>query len=101
MNLYIYTFKNEGGDKNKNNNLMSLSIDDDNLLQKYQTISTTIKDLRNIEYDALPIYDDRYLKTKITAYDEKVYTNFCGLNVSEEGVECESFTLIPMTESFR
>ena len=49
MNLYIYTFKNEGGDKNKNNNLMSLSIDDDNLLQKYQTISTTIKDLRNIE----------------------------------------------------
>ena len=101
MNLYINTFKNEGGDKNKNNNLMSLSIDDDNLLQKYQTISTTIKDLRNIEYDALPIYDDRYLKTKITAYDEKVYTNFCGLNVSEEDVECESFTLIPMTESFR
>ena len=77
---------------------MCLSIDDDDILQKYQTISTT--DLRNIESDALPIYDDRYLKTKITTYGEKVYTNFCGVNVSEDGVECESFTLIPMAEGF-
>ena len=24
----------------------------------------------------------------------KVYTNFCGSNVPENGVECESFTII-------
>ena len=47
MSWYINTFKNEGGDKNNNDSLMSLSIDDDNILQKYQTISTT--DLRNNE----------------------------------------------------
>ena len=25
----------------------------------------------------LPVYDDRYIKTKIRTYGEKVYTNFC------------------------
>ena len=39
--------------------------------------------------NALPAYDGRYIKTKIRTYDDKVYTNFCGLNVSEDGVECE------------
>ena len=41
---YIDTFKSKGGDKNKNNELMSLSIDDDKLLQKYKTIWTKIED---------------------------------------------------------
>ena len=27
-------------------------------------------------------------------YSDKVYTNFCGLSVPEDGVECESFTVI-------
>ena len=27
-------------------------------------------------------------------YGHKVYTNFSGLNVTEDGVECESFTFI-------
>ena len=44
--------------------------------------------------NALPIYDDRYIKTKIRTYGDKVYTNFRGLNVSEDCTECESFTVI-------
>ena len=40
------------------------------------------------------MYDDRYIKTKIRTYNDKVYTNFCGLNVQEDDKECESFTLI-------
>ena len=27
-------------------------------------------------------------------YSDKVYTNFCGLNVPEDDMECESFTVI-------
>ena len=42
--------------------------------------------------NALPVYDDRYMKTKIRTYGYKVYTNFHGLNVPEDGAECESFT---------
>ena len=36
--------------------------------------------------NVLPVYDDRYIKSKIRTHGEKVYANFCGLNVSEEVV---------------
>ena len=39
-------------------------------------------------------YDDRYIKTKIRRYDDKFCTNFRGLNVPEDDVESESFTII-------
>ena len=38
MNGYLKTFKDKGGEKNKNNKLMSLRIDEDNILEKYKTI---------------------------------------------------------------
>ena len=44
--------------------------------------------------NALPVYVDRYIKNKIKRYRDKVFTNFRGLNVTEDGVECESFTII-------
>ena len=53
MSWYVTTFKNE------NNKLMSFSIDDDKLLQKYKTIWTEIEDLKNFEKNNLPVYDDR------------------------------------------
>ena len=31
---------------------------------------------------------------KITTYCDKIYTNFCSLNIPEDGVECESFPFI-------
>ena len=53
-----------------------------------------IEDLKNIELNALPVYNDRYIKIKIRTYGDKVYTNFRGLNVSEDDMECESLTVI-------
>ena len=41
----------------------------------------------------MPVYDDRYIKTKVGTYSEKVYTNFLGLNVPEEDIECQSSTV--------
>ena len=41
----------------------------------------------------LPVYYDRYIKTKIRTYSDNAYSHFCGLNV-KDGVECESFTVI-------
>ena len=77
--------------KEKNNKLMSFNIDDDKLIEKYRTIWTKIEDLKNTEWNALPVYD-WYIKIRI--YGDKDYTNFPGLKVPEEGVECESFTII-------
>ena len=63
-------------------------------MEKYKAIWTKIEDLKIIELNALPVYDDRYIKTKIRTYGDKVYTNFRGLNVPEDDIECESFTVI-------
>ena len=46
------------------------------------------------------VYDDRYLKTKITTYGDKVYTNFHGLDVPEDDIECESFSVISIDSLF-
>ena len=81
----VKTFKVE----DKINKLMSFCTDDEKLLEKYKAIWTKIEDLKKIEF-----YDDRYVKTKIRKYDDKVYTNFSGLNVPGDDIECEPFTVI-------
>ena len=63
MSGYVKTFKVKEGDKDKSNKLMSFHIDDEKLLEKYKAIWTKIEDLENIELNALPVYDDRYIKT--------------------------------------
>ena len=76
---------------------MSLSIDEGKLLEKYKTIWTKNENLKNTELETLQVYDEKYIKTKIRTSGDKVYTNFRGLNVPEDGVECEflqSFRLI-------
>ena len=47
-----------------------------------------------MELNGLPVHDDRYIKTKIGAYGDQVYTNFCSLNMPKDGMQCESFTAI-------
>ena len=57
MNGYVKTFKaKEGGNK-----LMSFLIDDEKLSEKYKGTWTKIKGLKNIELNALPVYDERYI----------------------------------------
>ena len=45
--------------EDKINKLVSFLIDDDMLLEKYKSIWTKIEYLRNIELNALPVYDDK------------------------------------------
>ena len=73
---------------------MSFRVDDEKLLGKYKALWTKIEDLKNIELNALPVYDDRYIKAKMRKYEDEVYTNFPGLNVPEDNIECKSFTVI-------
>ena len=53
-----------------------------------------MEDFKVIESNALPVYDDRYIRTKVREYDDKVCNNFSGSNVPEDDAECESFTVI-------
>ena len=45
--------------EDKINKLVSFLIDDDMLLEKYKSIWTKTENLRNIELNALPVYDDK------------------------------------------
>ena len=65
MSGYVKTFKVKDGDKDKNNKFMSLSMIDEKILKKYKAIWTKTEGLKNIELNVLPVYDDRYIKTKI------------------------------------
>ena len=85
-------FKVKDESKDKSNKLTSFHINDAKLLEKYKAIQ--IEDLKNIELNVLLVYDDRYVKTKIRTYGDKVHADFRGLNVPEEDRECESFTVI-------
>ena len=94
MSRYVKHFKVKDGYKDENNKFMPLHIDEENLLERYKTIQTKIENLKNIESNILSIYDDRYIKTKLRVYCDKFYTNLCGLNVPEDNVDCEPFTVI-------
>ena len=49
--------------KEKDNKFIPFLRDDNMLLEKYKTIWTKIEDLDSIELNALPVYDDTYIKT--------------------------------------
>ena len=55
---------------------MSFYIDDEILLEKYKTIWSKTENFKNIELKNLPVYDDRYIKTKIRTCSNNVYPNF-------------------------
>ena len=88
MSGYVKIFK-EGSNK-----LKSFRRGNEKLLEKYKAIWTKIEDLKNIKFNTLPVYYDRYIKTKMKAFGDKVYTNFRGLYVPEDDKECEYFTVI-------
>ena len=85
-NWYVKTFKVKDGNKDKDNK--SFYLDEDKLLEKYKAIWTKTEDLKNIDWNSLTVYDDRY------TYRDKDYTSFCGSKLLEDDIEWESFTVI-------
>ena len=61
MRGYVKKFNVE----DKISKLMFFRIDNGKLLEKYEAIWIKIKDAKDIELNALPVYDYRYIKTKI------------------------------------
>ena len=72
MSRYVKIFKVKDEDKDKNNKLISFRIDDEKLMEKFKAIWTKIEDFKNIKLNTLPVYDDRYIKTKTRTYGDKV-----------------------------
>ena len=57
---------------------MSFKVDDNKLLNECHRIWEIISNLLNIEFDSEPVYcdNDKYIKTKIKMYEDRVNTHF-------------------------
>ena len=60
------------------NKTMSFKVSDNKLLKKYTKIWEKVSNLMNKKLDSEPVYgdNDKYIKTKIKLYGDKVNTNF-------------------------
>ena len=92
MNGYVKCF-----DDNKT---MSFLADDREFLKEYNKVWEKIKGLIGKRFDAEPVYDDKYIKTKIKSYNNDIRTNFHGegntRKVLSENCSCKCFSLISL-----
>ena len=59
----------------KNNKYINLLVKDKEILKKYSEIWNKIKSLIKKEFNSKPVYNDKYIKTKMKIYHNKVYAN--------------------------
>ena len=69
MSGYIKYFTNGG----KN---MSFMIKNNNILNKYNGIWDKIKETLSIKFHSKPVYDKKYIKTKVREFDGVIKTKF-------------------------
>ena len=90
---YVKTF-----DSNKT---ISFKVDDNKLLKKYNKIWEIISNLLNREFDTELVYggNNKYIKTKIKMYEDRVNTCFQGKDVPKEDASdhCLSFIFLDST----
>ena len=65
---------------------MSFKVTDKKLLKNYTKTLGKVSNLMDIKFDSEPVYGDneKYIKTKIKIYKDKVNTNFQGKKVRKE-----------------
>ena len=63
---------------------MSFLIEDESAYLKYTKIWNKIKKLLNIKFDSQPIHEDKYIKTKVKAFDVTTNTLFSDNKVPKE-----------------
>ena len=73
VNLYF--------ESNKKN--MSLLADDDVIL-KFNKIWKKIKKLLSVEFDSQPLYDEKYIKTRLKTFKVKAITKFTDNEILKE-----------------
>ena len=75
------------------NKTMSFKVGDNKLSKKYNKIWEKISNLMNIEFDSEPVYGDgdKYIKTKIKMYEDRVNTNFQGKKVPKKMLHISAY----------
>ena len=65
---------------------MSFLIKDDEVGEKYEQIWDVIKNKLKIKFHSEPVYEYKYLKTKVKEYDGVIKTNFLGNGIPKENM---------------
>ena len=63
---------------------MSFKIEDDKHLLKYNEIWNKIKKALNIRFHSQPIYDEKYIKTKVKTFNNVINTAFSDNEIPKE-----------------
>ena len=86
-----------------NNKIMSFKATDNNLLEKYTEIWRRVSNSMNIEFDSEPVYgdNDKYIKTKIKMYEDKVNKNFQDKEVPKENASYDCLPFITLDSVVR
>ena len=85
------------------NKIMSFKVGENKLLKMYNKIWEKISNLMNIEFDSASVYgnNDKYIKTKIKMYEDRVNTNFQGKKVPKENASYKCLSLIMLDSVIR
>ena len=65
---------------------MSFSNKDEEVGEKYEQIWDVIKNKLKIKFHSEPVYEYKYLKTKVREYDGVIKTNFLGNGIPKENM---------------
>ena len=79
MSGYIKYFENGG----KN---MSFKIEEESVNSKYAEIWNKTKSILNVKFHSQPIYDDKYIKAKVKAFNNTINTLFSGDKIPKERI---------------
>ena len=85
------------------NKTMFFKVNDNKLLKKYNKIWEKISSLLSIEFDSEPVYgdNDKYIKTKMKMYEDRLNTNFRGKKVAKENASYKCLSLIMLDSAIR
>ena len=61
-------------------------IKDDKVWEKYEQIWKVIKNKLQIKFHSEPVYEQKYLKAKVTEFDGVIKTNVLGNGVPKENM---------------
>ena len=86
MNGYVKYFND--------NKCMKLLVYHKELLKIYDEIWDKISNLLKKGFDGEPVYNDKYIKTKIKIYNNRITTNFQGNNIPKVNEYCTCLFVI-------
>ena len=66
--------------------MVSFKTEEENVYLKHAEIWNKIKSKLNVKFHRQPIYDDKYIKTKVKTFNNTINTLFSGVEIPKERI---------------